>query len=105
MSVSRRRAAPPGCPPNDCGHDGMQLSRFGLRASDRAECSMTVTFRPIHPEDREFLYTVYASTRDDELAPLPWDETQKTAFLTMQFTAQHTYYQEQFKSAAFEIIL
>jgi ribosomal protein S18 acetylase RimI-like enzyme len=66
---------------------------------------MPVTLRPIHPDDVEFLYAVYASTREDELALVDWDETQKTAFLRMQFTAQHKYFQEQFHDAAFEIVL
>ncbi len=66
---------------------------------------MTVTRRRIRPGDEDFLYAVYASTRQDELAPLDWDEAQKTAFLRMQFLAQHTYYQEQFSDAAFEIVL
>jgi hypothetical protein len=29
-----------------------------------------ITFRPIRPEDAGFLYAVYASTRQDALAPL-----------------------------------
>lgn len=66
---------------------------------------MTVTFRPIHPDDEDFLYTVYASTREDELAPLGWDEAQKTAFLQMQFAAQHRYYQEHYSNTTFQVIL
>ena len=65
----------------------------------------SLTLRPITPDDEPFLYRVYAGTREDELAPLSWDEAQKQAFLTMQFTAQHRYYQEQYPEAAFQIIL
>ena len=64
-----------------------------------------ITFRPICPEDEAFLYQVYASTRLDELAPLNWSQAELDAFLEMQFTAQHTYYQEHFTDAAFDIIL
>jgi ribosomal protein S18 acetylase RimI-like enzyme len=39
------------------------------------------------------------------LAVLNWNETQKEAFLRMQFTAQHRYYRAQFPAAAFQIIL
>jgi GNAT superfamily N-acetyltransferase len=64
-----------------------------------------ITFRPICPEDEDFLRELYASTRQDELAQVPWDEEQKRAFLSMQFTAQHQYYQDQFTAATFDIIL
>jgi len=64
-----------------------------------------ITLRPVTPEDEPFLYRVYAGTREDELAPLEWDETQKEAFLRMQFNAQHVFYQEQFPAADFDIIL
>lgn len=64
-----------------------------------------ITLRPIQPEDHAFLYRVYASTRMDELAPLDWEEAQIAAFLRMQFTAQHIYYQQHCPAAAFDIIL
>ena len=64
-----------------------------------------ITFRPIRDEDQEFLYQVYASTREDELAQVDWDEDRKQSFLRMQFRAQDTYYQDQFKSAEFRLIL
>lgn len=64
-----------------------------------------ITFRPITPHDEPFLCRLYASTRDNELAPVPWSQAEKDAFLTMQFNAQHTYYQEQFKQASFDLIL
>jgi GNAT superfamily N-acetyltransferase len=64
-----------------------------------------LSYRVIAPEDLPFLYRVYASTRADEMAVLPWDAGQKDAFLTMQFTAQHRYYQEQFPHASFLVIL
>ena len=66
---------------------------------------MTVTLRPIRPEDEPFLFQVYASTRHEELALVEWDEAQKTAFLQMQFTAQHRYYQEHYSHTAFQVIL
>ncbi len=65
----------------------------------------SVTLRPIQPEDMPFLYEVYASTRQEELAMVAWDEAQKTAFLQMQFTAQHQYYQDNYTQAVFLVIL
>ncbi|HYP41543.1 MAG TPA: GNAT family N-acetyltransferase [Chloroflexia bacterium] len=64
-----------------------------------------ITFRPITSDDEALLYRIYASTREDEMALVDWDEAQKAAFLIMQFTAQHRYYQEHYPDAAFEVIL
>src|SRR5436190_17653520 len=66
---------------------------------------MGITFRPIKAEDMEFLYRVYASTREEELAQVNWGAEQKKAFLRMQFNAQHKYYQESYPKASYDIIL
>jgi ribosomal protein S18 acetylase RimI-like enzyme len=66
---------------------------------------MTISLRPITSADEGFLYRVYASTREDELAQTGWAAAQKEAFLTMQFNAQHKYYTEQYRKASFDIIL
>lgn len=66
---------------------------------------LKLTLRPIRNDDLDFLYQVYASTREDELAPLPWTDSQKRTFLQMQFNAQHHYYQEQFAEASYQVIL
>lgn len=55
-------------------------------------------------DDEEFLYRVYASTRAEELARLPWSEAQKQAFLRQQFGAQHRYYHEVFAEARFDVV-
>lgn len=64
-----------------------------------------IAFRPITPEDTEFLYTVYAQTRAEELAPVDWTEPQKEAFLRSQFNAQHQAYQETYRGGDFLVIL
>jgi ribosomal protein S18 acetylase RimI-like enzyme len=58
-----------------------------------------LTFRPIAKADLPFLSRLYASTRAEELAVLPWSDAQKAAFLEQQFRAQHTHYQEYYKQA------
>ena len=63
-----------------------------------------ITFRPITSQDEDFLYRVYAGTREEELAPLNWSDSQKHAFLRMQFGFQHRYYTEQFIDAEFMVI-
>ncbi|MCP4164320.1 MAG: GNAT family N-acetyltransferase [Chloroflexi bacterium] len=63
-----------------------------------------IFLRPITRADEPFLYRLYASTRVDEMAMLDWSEGQKNEFLTMQFGAQHTFYQERFAGAEYDII-
>jgi ribosomal protein S18 acetylase RimI-like enzyme len=64
-----------------------------------------LALRPITDEDRDLLYRIYASTREDELAQVAWDEDQKAAFLHMQFEAQHHYYHANYPDAQFQVIL
>lgn len=64
----------------------------------------SITLRPIRPEDQPFLTAVYASTRQEELAMVPWSDEQKAAFLQMQADAQHKYYQENYLGAEFLVI-
>jgi GNAT superfamily N-acetyltransferase len=63
------------------------------------------SLRPIRPEDQEFLYRVYASTRQEELAVVAWSDAEKDAFLRAQFVAQHTYYQENYPSSTFDVVM
>ena len=66
---------------------------------------MDVTLRPVRPDDEELLCRVYASTRTEELAAVPWSEERKAAFLRMQFETQHRYYQEHYAGAEFSVVL
>jgi ribosomal protein S18 acetylase RimI-like enzyme len=61
--------------------------------------------RPAGPGDDETLYRIYASTREEELAVLPWTAAAKEAFLRMQFAAQHSYYHATFPDASYDLIL
>ncbi|MFG6107207.1 N-acetyltransferase [Leptolyngbyaceae cyanobacterium CCMR0082] len=63
-----------------------------------------LTLRPIADADQPFLRQVYNSTREEELAVVPWQEEQKQAFLEFQFNAQHTFYQNNFKQAHYWVI-
>ena len=69
------------------------------------EVNRTLTIRPVTPEDEDFLYRVYTTTREEELAVTGWSEVQKEEFLKQQFSAQHSFYQEHFREAEFHIIL
>lgn len=67
--------------------------------------NMSITLRAASDGDEAFLREVYASTRAQEMAMVPWNDEQKEAFLKMQFDAQHSYYHAQFPQASYQIIL
>jgi GNAT superfamily N-acetyltransferase len=67
--------------------------------------SARVSLRPAQDADRELLYRVYASTRDRELAVLDWDDSQKSAFLRMQFDAQDRYYHDTLIDTTYDVVL
>jgi ribosomal protein S18 acetylase RimI-like enzyme len=60
--------------------------------------------RPVTDKDEDFLFVVYASTRTEEMARVPWNEEQKTGFLRMQYTAQSRHYNAEFPAGRHEII-
>lgn len=64
-----------------------------------------LTQRPVVENDRAFLFEVYASTRQAELAQTGWDDAQIDAFLRGQFEAQDRYYHEVYADAAYEVLL
>jgi ribosomal protein S18 acetylase RimI-like enzyme len=61
--------------------------------------------RPAEAADSEVLYQIYASTREEELAPLGWDDAAKEGFLRMQFAAQDRYYHETYPDASYDLIV
>lgn len=65
---------------------------------------MEITFRKIDDSDIPFLKKVYRSTREDELNLTDWTDEQKEKFTDQQFEAQHSYYQQVYIDATFEII-
>ena len=58
------------------------------------------TLRPMRDEDMEFLFRLYASTREEELAVVAWTPEQKEAFLRHQFQAQHAHYQQHYAATS-----
>lgn len=64
-----------------------------------------LALQSVAPGDEDFLYRVYASTREEELSLVDWGEAQKAAFLRQQFDAQSRYYREYYPEAAFDVIL
>ncbi|MEM7357655.1 MAG: GNAT family N-acetyltransferase [Pseudomonadota bacterium] len=66
--------------------------------------SFDLQFRAITDADLSFLETLYSTTRAAELSQVPWTQEQKDEFIAMQFNAQHTFYQEHFTKATYEIV-
>ena len=64
-----------------------------------------VALRPVRAGDEAFLLSVYASTREEELAPVPWADEQKAAFVAMQFAAQSAHYAEHYTGMSADVVL
>jgi ribosomal protein S18 acetylase RimI-like enzyme len=62
-------------------------------------------FRPAESHDYPLLLNLYASTRAEEMALTNWDQTQKEAFIKMQFDAQQSHYQAYHPKAEHLLIL
>jgi ribosomal protein S18 acetylase RimI-like enzyme len=64
-----------------------------------------VALRPARDDDRDFFARVYASTREEELAIVPFTPEEKAAFLAQQFAAQTHHYAAHYQDTAFDVIL
>lgn len=63
-----------------------------------------IALRRCTPEDLPFLETLYASTREAELARTGWPEARCRQFVEQQFALQHSYYQTHFAEAQFLLL-
>lgn len=63
-----------------------------------------VALREEAEADLPFLVELYASTRAEELAPVPWPEEQKRAFLEHQFALQREQYRQHYDGAEWLVI-
>lgn len=63
-----------------------------------------LSLRPETDADLPFLMQVFASTRAEELARIPWAEDEKRAFLVHQFSAQRKHYRAYFPDAAYDVL-
>jgi ribosomal protein S18 acetylase RimI-like enzyme len=64
-----------------------------------------MALRPVTDADEEFLLSVYASTRADELAQVPWAGDQKRQFLKWQFDLQRREYDARFPDGDYSVML
>ena len=65
----------------------------------------SLELRPVSTTDDDFLYSVYAGSRLEEMKLVSWDEAAKLSFLQMQFAAQLAHYQANFPRASRDVIL
>lgn len=63
-----------------------------------------LSLRRIEDADLPFLAELYASTRREELARVPWTEEQREAFLHWQFEGQHRHYLQYYPGCEFLVI-
>lgn len=64
----------------------------------------SVALRPATPDDEPFFAAVYASTRTEELAAVPFTPEQRAAFLAQQFAAQTQHYATHYRDTSYELI-
>jgi ribosomal protein S18 acetylase RimI-like enzyme len=63
----------------------------------REAAALDVALRPMSDMDLAFTAALYASTREEELAPVPWPAEVKRAFLAQQHAAQHAHYRQHYQ--------
>ena len=77
-----------------------------MQKNDREEEGIrAVRLRTATLDDETFLRQLFATTRADELALMPWDENQKETFIALQFKAQNQQYAMSYPHADHSIIL
>lgn len=74
-------------------------------AAEESAAAHRVALRPATPEDRDLLFRVYASTREEELAQVPWPPEAREAFLRQQFDAQDAWWRTNYAGASFEVVV
>src|SRR5947208_11627244 len=76
----------------------LQVQQFTLRDGG------ALWLKKVTAADEEFLLSVYASTRAEELAQVTWADGQKGAFLKWQFEMQRQQYDARFPDAEYKLI-
>jgi GNAT superfamily N-acetyltransferase len=82
----------------------MTASAEALLAQLRQALPAAYGLRQRSEADLPFLCQLYAQTREDELAPVPWTAQQKQAFLADQFDKQHRHYLQHYPRAQWWVL-
>jgi len=85
--------------------DRLTSERMELSSQIGSDWRMSIYLRPSNAADTDFLYSVYASTRAEEMARVDWTTEQQESFLRMQFRAQTQFYVENYPGAEFQVIM
>ena len=64
-----------------------------------------LSIRPVTAGDEEFLFTVYAGSRGDDLRELGWDEGRINEFLRMQYEAQQRFLDSEYQHADDQVVI
>ena len=70
-----------------------------------ATLASLITLRAVTPEDEEFLFTLYKSSRGDDLRGLGWSEDRISEFLEMQYEARQRLHGNDYQNATDELVL
>ena len=68
------------------------------------QSGVAITLHCAVDDERDWLCELYASTRETEMAMVPWTDAQKAAFLAQQFSLQHHHFVTHYPSASFDIV-
>lgn len=60
-----------------------------------------MSVRPVCDDDLPWLRALYASTREEEMAQVPWSDADKRDFLAQQFDAQRRHYLQAYAEVDF----
>ncbi|QAY75201.1 GNAT family N-acetyltransferase [Sphingosinicella sp. BN140058] len=66
--------------------------------------ALGLSYRPRTPDDLPFLFSVYAATREEELAQTGWPIEMRLHFLRQQFEAQRAHYDLHYPAAEWLVI-
>jgi GNAT superfamily N-acetyltransferase len=67
--------------------------------------TLPITLRPVVAADEPLVLEIYASTRAEEMAMVPWTSEQQEAFVRMQCAAQREHYEKIQPDARHDIIM
>lgn len=80
----------------------IEAAAFELPAELRRQ---GIALRAEDEADLPFVARLYASTREEELAQVPWTPAQKAEFLAFQFRAQRHHYRTYTPDCAFDVLV
>lgn len=84
--------------------DHLMMGQLSPSTFPESSSILTLELRTVEEGDQGFLFSIYASTRADEMNLVDWSEEQKDAFLHMQFDAQTKHYSLYYPNAEYKII-